>query len=39
MVARSMTAFGEDEVPRIRPVLDRDATANFAATTPALHFA
>jgi hypothetical protein len=26
-------------VPRIRPVLDRDATANFAATTPALHFA
>jgi hypothetical protein len=39
MVERSMTAFGEDVVPRIRPVLDRDATANFAATTPALHFA
>ena len=38
MVERSMT-FGEDVVPRIRPVLDRDATANFAATTPALHFA
>ncbi|HWZ67842.1 MAG TPA: hypothetical protein VNW89_08440, partial [Stellaceae bacterium] len=38
MVERSMTAFGEDVVPRIRPVLDRDATANFAATTPALHF-
>ena len=39
MVERSMTAFGEDVVPRIRPVLDCDATADFAATTPALHFA
>jgi hypothetical protein len=39
MVERSMRTFGEDVVPRIRPVLDRDATANFAATTPALHFA
>jgi alkanesulfonate monooxygenase SsuD/methylene tetrahydromethanopterin reductase-like flavin-dependent oxidoreductase (luciferase family) len=37
MVERSMSAFGEEVVPRIRRVLDRDAAANRAA--PALHLA
>jgi alkanesulfonate monooxygenase SsuD/methylene tetrahydromethanopterin reductase-like flavin-dependent oxidoreductase (luciferase family) len=37
MVERSMSAFGEQVVPRIRGVLDRDAAANRGA--PALHFA
>ena len=39
MVERSMTAFGEDVVPRIRPVLDRDANANSGAPALALDFA
>jgi alkanesulfonate monooxygenase SsuD/methylene tetrahydromethanopterin reductase-like flavin-dependent oxidoreductase (luciferase family) len=38
MVERSMTAFGEVVVPRIRHLLDRDAAANRAAP-PALHVA
>jgi hypothetical protein len=37
MVERTMTAFGEDVVPRTRNVLDRDAVANRAAPAPALH--
>jgi hypothetical protein len=36
MVERSMTAFGEEVVPRIRHVLDRDRAANRVATEPAL---
>ena len=39
MVDRSMTAFGEQVVPRIRHVLDRDAAARPAAAAPALHLA
>ena len=39
MVERSMRTFGEDVVPRIRPVLDRDAIANRGAPPAALHFA
>jgi alkanesulfonate monooxygenase SsuD/methylene tetrahydromethanopterin reductase-like flavin-dependent oxidoreductase (luciferase family) len=34
MVARSMTAFGEQVVPRIRGVLDRDAAAAAPALRP-----
>ena len=34
MVERSMSAFGEAVVPRIRPVLDRDASAEGAAVAP-----
>ena len=37
IVDRSMTIFGEQVVPRIRHVLDRDAAANRAAAAPALH--
>jgi hypothetical protein len=37
MVDRSMTAFGEQVVPRIRHVLDRDASANCPAAAPARH--
>jgi hypothetical protein len=36
---RSMRTFGEDVVPRIRRVLDRDAAANRGAFATALHFA
>jgi alkanesulfonate monooxygenase SsuD/methylene tetrahydromethanopterin reductase-like flavin-dependent oxidoreductase (luciferase family) len=36
MIERSMRAFGEEVVPRIRPVLDRGATANRGAGAPAL---
>jgi alkanesulfonate monooxygenase SsuD/methylene tetrahydromethanopterin reductase-like flavin-dependent oxidoreductase (luciferase family) len=39
MVERSMTAFGEEVVPRIRHLLDRDAAANRTAAAPALHVA
>jgi len=39
MVERSMSAFGDEVVPRIRSVLDRDAASNRAAPAPALHFA
>jgi alkanesulfonate monooxygenase SsuD/methylene tetrahydromethanopterin reductase-like flavin-dependent oxidoreductase (luciferase family) len=39
MVERSMSAFGEEVVPRIRRVLDRDAAGNRAARAPALHIA
>jgi hypothetical protein len=39
MVERSMSLFGEEVVPRIRGVLDRNAAANRAAPAPALHFA
>src|SRR5271169_543288 len=39
MVERSMTAFGEEVVPRIRHLLDRDASANRTAAAPALHVA
>jgi alkanesulfonate monooxygenase SsuD/methylene tetrahydromethanopterin reductase-like flavin-dependent oxidoreductase (luciferase family) len=35
MVERSMAAFGEEVVPRIRHLLDRDAAANRVATEPA----
>ena len=34
-----MTAFGEEVVPRIRHLLDRDAAANRAAASPALRIA
>ena len=37
MVARSMTAFGKEVVPRIRHVLDRNATADRMVAAPALH--
>jgi hypothetical protein len=39
MVERSMSAFGEDVVPRIRRVLDRNATSDRAAPASALHVA
>ena len=39
MVERSMTAFGEDVVPRIRRVLNRGADSNRVASAPALHLA
>ena len=39
MVERSMTAFGEEVVPRIRRILDRDGAADRAAGAPALHVA
>lgn len=39
MVERSMTLFGEEVVPRLRPVLDREAAAGRAAAAPALHTA
>ena len=39
MVERSMTAFGEEVVPRIRHLLDRGAAANRATTASALHIA
>jgi hypothetical protein len=39
MVERSMTAFGEEVVPRIRHVLDRDRAANRVATEPARRIA
>ena len=34
MVERSMSAFGEGVVPRIRRVLDRDAASDRAASGP-----
>ena len=37
MVERSMTTFGEEVVPRIRHVLDRDAAAYRTVAAPALH--
>jgi alkanesulfonate monooxygenase SsuD/methylene tetrahydromethanopterin reductase-like flavin-dependent oxidoreductase (luciferase family) len=37
MVERSMTAFGEEVVPRIRHVLDRNASADRTAVALALH--
>jgi len=37
MVERSMTAFGEKVVPRIRHVLDSNAAADRTAAAPALH--
>ena len=39
MVERSMTAFGEEVVPRIRHLLDRDAAAHRTAAAPALRIA
>jgi hypothetical protein len=36
MVERSMTLFGEEVVPRIRPILDRDAAGNRIAAAAAL---
>jgi alkanesulfonate monooxygenase SsuD/methylene tetrahydromethanopterin reductase-like flavin-dependent oxidoreductase (luciferase family) len=36
MVERSMTLFGEEVVPRIRPILDRDAAGNRIAAASAL---
>jgi alkanesulfonate monooxygenase SsuD/methylene tetrahydromethanopterin reductase-like flavin-dependent oxidoreductase (luciferase family) len=39
MVERSMSAFGEEVVPRIRRVLGRSAAANLTAPAPALHVA
>jgi hypothetical protein len=36
MVERSMTAFGEEVVPRIRHVLDRNAAADRTVAAPAL---
>jgi len=39
MVERSMTAFGQAVVPRIRHLLDRDAAANRAPTEPARRIA
>jgi hypothetical protein len=39
MVERSMTAFGEQVIPRIRRVLDHDAAANRTAAAPALRMA
>jgi hypothetical protein len=39
MVERSMTAFGEEVMPRIQPVLDRTAANSHTATAPALHIA
>ena len=39
MVERSMTAFGEEVVPRIRHLLDRGAAANRATAASALHIA
>jgi hypothetical protein len=37
MVERSMTAFGEEVVSRIRHVLDRNAAADRTAAALALH--
>ena len=37
MVERSMTAFGDEVVPRIRHLLDRDAAANRAVAESAHH--
>jgi hypothetical protein len=37
MVERSMTAFGEEVVPRIRHLLDRDGAAERTVAAPALH--
>ena len=37
MVERSMTTFGEEVVPRIRHVLDRDTVADRTVAAPALH--
>jgi len=37
MVERSMTAFGEEVVPRIRHLLDRDSAAERTVAAPALH--
>jgi alkanesulfonate monooxygenase SsuD/methylene tetrahydromethanopterin reductase-like flavin-dependent oxidoreductase (luciferase family) len=39
MVERSMTAFGEEVVPRIRHLLDRGAAANRATAASASHIA
>jgi alkanesulfonate monooxygenase SsuD/methylene tetrahydromethanopterin reductase-like flavin-dependent oxidoreductase (luciferase family) len=39
MVERSMTLFGEEVVPKIRRLLDRNAAANLVATTPARRIA
>jgi alkanesulfonate monooxygenase SsuD/methylene tetrahydromethanopterin reductase-like flavin-dependent oxidoreductase (luciferase family) len=39
MVERSMTAFGEEVVPRIHHLLDHNAAANLAATKPARRIA
>jgi hypothetical protein len=39
MVERSMTAFGEEVMPRIRRVLDRDAAVNHAPPAPPLRLA
>jgi len=39
MVERSMRAFGEEVVPRIRCVLDSDAAANRGAGAPTLRTA
>ena len=39
MVERSMTAFGEQVVPRIRHILDRYAAANPVAAAPTLDVA
>jgi hypothetical protein len=39
MVERSMIAFGEQVVPRIRCVLDGGAIAAHATLEPALHIA
>jgi alkanesulfonate monooxygenase SsuD/methylene tetrahydromethanopterin reductase-like flavin-dependent oxidoreductase (luciferase family) len=36
MVERSMTLFGEEVMPRIRPILDRDAAGNRIAAASAL---
>jgi alkanesulfonate monooxygenase SsuD/methylene tetrahydromethanopterin reductase-like flavin-dependent oxidoreductase (luciferase family) len=36
MIERSMTAFGEQVIPRIRGVLDHDAAANRTAAAPVL---
>ena len=36
MVERSMRAFGQEVVPKIRRILDRDAAANRAGTALAL---
>jgi hypothetical protein len=39
MVERAMTRFGEEVMPRIRHVLDRDAAAHRAVAAAALHAA
>jgi alkanesulfonate monooxygenase SsuD/methylene tetrahydromethanopterin reductase-like flavin-dependent oxidoreductase (luciferase family) len=39
MVERSMMLFGEEVVPKIRAVLDRDAVVDGAVAAPALHLA